>query len=385
MSRALDKLRRVVSPGRRFIPEVDGLRFVAIGLIFIYHVGELVRGSGLATTPPPWLLGQLSRTGYYGVDLFFAISGFVLALPFARQHLTGASPVRLRAYYMRRLTRLEPPYLVVLFSDFLIRGFATGDFGFWRHTLASAVYQHNLIYGVWSPTFGISWSLEVEVQFYLLAPFLSKIFLVRWPIIRRPALVTAIVVGAALCGSPRIERLNLSVLGHFHEFLVGFLLADLYVASWNESPKQSLWWDVVSMVGWPTLAGLVARRAHVNGLLPVVVFWVYYASFRGRLSRRVFSAPGLTTIGGMCYTIYLVHVSVIEAVVSLCVPLKRPASFGYMFAERMVVLLPSVLCVSLIFFLLIERPCMNSRWPWDLRAWLGARARRIAAARAGEG
>jgi peptidoglycan/LPS O-acetylase OafA/YrhL len=377
VSRPLDRLRRVVSPGRRFIPEVDGLRFVAVAGIVVYHVAEMLRESGLATAAPPRLLHYVTLTGYYSVDLFFGISGFVLALPFARQHLAGRPPVSLRAYYMRRLTRLEPPYLIALFSDYFIRAAATG-FGPWRDTLVSALYQHNIIYGIWSPVFGISWSLEIEVQFYMLAPLLSHIFLIRNMLLRRAVLLAAIVAGATLSGGFRLDRIYLSLLGHLHEFLVGFFLADLYVASWNESPKPGLLWDVVSLAAWPTLAALVLKRGNGSPLVPLAMLAAYGAAFRGRLSRRVFSAPVITTIGGMCYSIYLLHVSIIEAVLRLCEPLRHPASFTRMFALQACVLIPCILFVAVIFFLLMERPCMNPRWPADLRRWIDARLRRSA-------
>ena len=49
-----------------------------------------------------------------GVELFFIISGFILGLPFAKQYLAGGKQVRLGAYFLRRLTRLEPPYILIL-------------------------------------------------------------------------------------------------------------------------------------------------------------------------------------------------------------------------------------------------------------------------------
>jgi len=60
-------------------------------------------------------LNKVFSAGHNGVPLFFAISGFILSLPFARQGLGGGSPVSLRQYYIRRVTRIEPPYVIQLF------------------------------------------------------------------------------------------------------------------------------------------------------------------------------------------------------------------------------------------------------------------------------
>jgi peptidoglycan/LPS O-acetylase OafA/YrhL len=49
-----------------------------------------------------------------------------------------------------------------------------------------------------------------------------------------------------------------------------------------------------------------------------------------------------------------------------------------MFALQACVLIPCILFVAVIFFLLMERPCMNPRWPADLRRWIDARLRRSA-------
>ena len=57
---------------------------------------------------------SLLRTGHVGVQLFFIISGFVVALPFAMHHLADGKKVNLRRFFLRRLTRIEPPYMIAL-------------------------------------------------------------------------------------------------------------------------------------------------------------------------------------------------------------------------------------------------------------------------------
>src|SRR5882672_10637739 len=108
----LARLSRETSSGR-FIPEMDGLRFAAIGMVVLFHLnGYLIGKSQRYHSSPPssdWL-AQAALVGFRGVELFFVISGFILGLPFAAQHIEGRPPVGLRKYYVRRLTRLEPPY-----------------------------------------------------------------------------------------------------------------------------------------------------------------------------------------------------------------------------------------------------------------------------------
>ena len=129
--------------------------------------------------------------GFHGVDLFFVISGFILALPFAAHHLAGAPSVSLRKYYLRRLTRLEPPYFVSIFlllalSIWIHRRAASAIL---PHLAASLAYLHNVIYGTQSTVIGVAWSLEIEVQFYLLVPLLTLVFAIRDSRLRRSLLM----------------------------------------------------------------------------------------------------------------------------------------------------------------------------------------------------
>ena len=102
VDRLLSRFGRITS-GQKLIPEIDGLRFLAIGAVFAYHANTLAararaEASGWVEGDDlwPWLLensltASLSK-GFLGVDIFFAISGFILGLPFARHFRQGAPP-----------------------------------------------------------------------------------------------------------------------------------------------------------------------------------------------------------------------------------------------------------------------------------------------------
>ena len=115
------------------------------------------------------------------VEFFFVLSGFILALPFARHYIKFTKKVNLKSYFYRRLTRLEPPYIILMtvlcvayvYSDRIQITEAINSF------LASLVYSHNIIFN--SPSFinVVAWSLEIEIQFYILVPILSLLFSVK--------------------------------------------------------------------------------------------------------------------------------------------------------------------------------------------------------------
>ena len=182
---------------------MDGLRFAAIGMVILFHLnGYLTAKSPLYSAAPPhsdWL-AQAAIVGFRGVELFFVISGFILGLPFAAHYLKGAAPVNLRKYYLRRLTRLEPPYIVALLLLFILAAGIEGapPASFYPHLAASLFYLHSLIYGTFSPAMGVAWSLEIEVQFYILVPLLTLLFAIRNRKLRRSSI--AILILAALSG-----------------------------------------------------------------------------------------------------------------------------------------------------------------------------------------
>ena len=99
----------------------------------------------------------------------------VLSWGFPLHYLKGSAPVNLRRYYLRRLTHLEPPYIVALLLLFILAAGMEGapPASFYPHLPASLVYLHSLIYGTFSPAMGMAGSLEIEVQFSVLVPLLT--------------------------------------------------------------------------------------------------------------------------------------------------------------------------------------------------------------------
>jgi peptidoglycan/LPS O-acetylase OafA/YrhL len=366
----LERFGRIVTPGRRLIPQIDGLRFVAIASVFYYHIAHWLPVAKAGFGGPDFPLAVLMTVGRYGVELFFVISGFVLALPFVRARLGGGKPVSLRAYFLRRLTRLEPPYLLLLLAAFVIRVLAGENTAseLWPHLLAGMIYQHNNIYGEMNPVMGASWSLEVEVQFYTLTPILTGIFLLRRPKLRRGLLLLLILS----CGFVRYYisswRYYTCVFGHLHEFFAGYLLADLYVVDWREQPRESYAWDIVSLLAWTAIWPLVLYEDRVFPVLPLVVFAAYCGALRGPLSRRLFGNPWLVVIGGMCYTIYLAHGPIIDRGFALGMRVLPAFEFNSAFLLWSVLLTVPGLVISTILFAHLERPCMNPTWPSLLAA-----------------
>jgi peptidoglycan/LPS O-acetylase OafA/YrhL len=346
----LSGLLRRDTGGRAYIPEIDSFRFVAIVFVILYHL--LQKTHLYLLEDPSFMTSRLNR----GVQLFFTVSGFVLALPFAKFWLMQGKKVELKTYFLRRLTRIEPPYLVsvllCLAVLIVVKHQRVGVL--LPHFLATLFYMHSVIYAALSTINPVAWSLEVEIQFYLLVPLLVYVFAIRKTRLRRTVLVVATLAlsafGLSLNGHYRSDH---SIVGTLQFFVAGFLLADLYLL--NPPKVRTHLWDVAAVVGWYLV--LATDKQWWNLMMPLGLVAVYWSAFAGKLVNVLFRSRFTATIGGMCYSIYLIHQQIIGVVA------MKLHSRALIWAVSLGLI--SICCT--IFFLLVEKPCMDHQWPQKLR------------------
>ncbi len=365
-----------ITTGAKIIPEVEGLRFIAITTVFLFHLHEeilhrnterLIHGSF-----DSGLLAMLSKLGI-GVQLFFAISGFILALRFAQHGINNGPAVSLKSYFLRRLTRLEPPYIIALVLTMplaiLIAGGLRQTWGLLPHFVASATYTHGLFYKSRSFINSVSWSLEVEIQFYILAPLFGLVYKLRssW---QRYLIYIIATVGALVWQSFHATDVwQLFLPSYLQYFAAGFFLADIYVARWNGRPSVHWRGDVLSVLGWVSLATLLLAQGFWLSLLPVAILIAYTGAFTGIWTKSVLSNPVITTIGGMCYTIYLYHFSIIIVISRITFRAIVGHSFLLNLLIQLILLGAITLAASFLLFALFERPFMDKEWPQKTKAY----------------
>lgn len=367
----IPQLRRITSSGT-YVPEIDGLRFIAIMSVVCFHILRMTEIYTNARYQSPHSLlgaffGNMVDHGYRGVSLFFAISGFVLGLPFARHYLAGEKGVNLKAYFLRRVTRLEPPYIANLLIRLPLTPAAhnlTWAFVM-PHFFASLIYCHTLIYGEAPLVHGPSWSLEVEVQFYILAPLLAVIFFRKNDFVRYFSLL-AIIIGAGFLQVPHVNsvRAELSILNYGQYFLAGFLVADLYVTRLPKLPKSILW-DIAAVPLWCFVFSGSNTATHI--WIPLITVLLYCGAFQGVLIRWFLRRTWVATIGGMCYSIYLTHSLALQGAYKVFSKLPIHGWWPKLIVSE-ILIVPILLAVGTGFFLLIERPCMDKNWPQKLVA-----------------
>jgi hypothetical protein len=143
------RVRRITS-SEKYLPEIDGRRFVAVLSVVLYHLSGFLPNSR-AGLP---FHAAIVR-GYRGVNLFYVISGFVLGLPFASHYLAKARPASLRAYFNSTIDKVRASLHSQ--SPPLFPTQAASPRALLPHLGASVRYLHNLVYGDQSSINPVAW------------------------------------------------------------------------------------------------------------------------------------------------------------------------------------------------------------------------------------
>ncbi len=368
-----------------YVPEIDGLRFVAIFAVILFHAHMYYFQAPLIldfteVSPSRWVEYAIGK-GWYGVQLFFIISGFIICLPFALHQLRDGRDVSLKRFFIRRFKRIEIPYFIALTLSLLLmlsmhgRSFSE----LLPHYLAGLTYTHNIFYypdGGLNPLLPPAWTLELEIQFYLLAPFLSAIFALKSKFIRYAIFIASIII--LNIGIPTLHELfpqNVIFSKNFifynlPYFLMGMLIVDLFVTkksygkNENESstPKVRLMlWDCVGFISGAVVLGLLSFSEYSNLLVFSLGLFVL-SSLNSLYLKRLLSFRFCTIFGGMCYSIYLFHEHILSNSYYKLFPsfLDKYALHGLNYLGIFTMAF-WILIASIPFYLLIEKPFMNRK------------------------
>lgn len=229
------------------IPELDGLRGIAILLVLLRHAARPIADTHGGILPiGGWDVAVPLLNGWMGVDLFFVLSGFLIS-----HHLLQRWPDRLRIgfllrYWLKRVLRTFPAYYAVLCIV------AAGLLPFYQpeaRDFTAALVQHVLFLqdyfgSEFMPAF---WSLGVEEKFYLLCPF-ALWWLGRHPRRRQLWILAALALLPMLLRALALATLGVAdgdyaaffwtVRSPFHLALDGLWLGVLCALAWNWRPAS---------------------------------------------------------------------------------------------------------------------------------------------------
>ena len=172
---------------RRFYqPELDGLRFYAFLGVFALHTLPSEKGFySRLHLPIPWLWAAFAKSGGAGVDLFFALSAFLItSLLLKERQETGR--ISLRRFYVRRILRIWPLYfLMIALGIVLSHSIADQDLP-WYYVAGYLLFVGNWVHAIFGAPNSVCsplWTVSIEEQFYLIWPALMRMLTQRGMII----------------------------------------------------------------------------------------------------------------------------------------------------------------------------------------------------------
>lgn len=346
----------------KVIGELEGLRFLAIFVVLLQHLSErIIRSNNwiVDTVREDQLSFFISR-GTIGVFIFFAISGFIISIPVIKRAGTGRFIYK--DFAIKRMWRIVPPYMFWMTFFFLVLLLAGRHHGSETtlHFLASLFFSHNLIFGDYSWINPVAWSLEIELQFYLLAPFMILLWM-RIPSfqMRRWSLIgfTLMLMYIQYYNNWWHFPMKITLAGTLHYFLIGVGLAHEYLSG-KLNLKKSILFDISGVASIIIMAYTWTTEWWKSIIFIVMLAVLFISALNGRYFRRFLTFKVITIIGGMCYTIYLIHLPLFEGLVP---HLDFLATNSYLISLFMttVVLFGLLTLIAIPAFIFVEKRFMG--------------------------
>lgn len=345
----------------KYRADVDGLRAVAVVSVLLFHGG----------------IAALSG-GYVGVDVFFVISGFVIATKLAEE--IEEQKFSIANFYVRRIRRILPALIFVVFGSYvaaLVFFLPDAMEDFSKSVVATATFLSNMYFWKNSGYFETTaldrpllhtWSLAIEEQFYILIPIVLFLLLTR---ARRWAFLifagcTAASLGLSIFVTDKAPTANFFVLPtRAWELLLGVLVA---LAPWA-APSNRVLREAIALGGLGLIAFAILTYSSATpfpGLAAAApTFGTAALIYLGKNGARTFVASGLGTrpmvgIGLISYSLYLVHWPILV--------FARYALLRDLQGWEIAVALSASFALAYISYRYIETPFRRPRNPASRRA-----------------
>lgn len=318
------------------LPALDGARALFVLFVAAFHIWQqswltpaFAVGGRYITLDP------LLRSGYMWVDAMLMLSGFLLYLPYAASAEDGKPAPRILPFYKKRVLRIVPSYylcvlIMLVFVALPQKSYdVNGALSWWRmgrDLLAHGTFTHTLFQFSYtgSPLNGSLWTLGVEMQFYLIFPFLGRLFR-RWP-----TQVYLCMLAAALCYREWVRVQPDSTLifnqlpGQLEAYANGMLAAGVYTAL-KRRMKQDRWTRLlftavlcIAVCGiWQLVKGQAAcngydkirmgqmdRRFAMSGLCAICLLGLLYGA---RPLRLIFGNRFTAFLSAVSFQFYMWH------------------------------------------------------------------------------
>lgn len=297
--------------GIKYRSDIQGLRAIAVLAVIVFHLN------------PAWLPG-----GFVGVDIFLVISGFLIATILLQKKSKPEYKLTstVQYFYTSRIKRIAPAYYTVLIAATLVAAvlFLPADFAVYKDGLENAAYfNSNNFFATFGDYFELAnyeqpllhtWSLAIEIQFYLLAPFIFLLLpksILSW-FLPLGIISLVIVTEYQLRIVGNQQATYYSLIARLPAFLLGAWIA-LLIGSKNkylslEKYKHYLIWLSIGLIALafsqPKLTGYFPGIA---SLIPIVGAALIILLKSNNVLTPVLSSKVLVWVGALSYSLYLWH------------------------------------------------------------------------------
>jgi peptidoglycan/LPS O-acetylase OafA/YrhL len=331
----------VVQAGELRIARLEALRGIASLGVLISHAYIFSHG----IIPGPSLASRFIFSGGYGLNVFFAMTGYLLFWPFVKGR------VDLATYARNRVLRIVPLYVIAIAVLLIAQG---GDPDWWRFVLALQNYSSSTIASAKNLD-PLLWSVIVEMHFYLLLPLIA-IVARRWA-----GMAVLVALALALHGHSDAPLWKYNLPDTFVYFVVGMVLAMIRRELEDRRPRwlagpagQSFAWLAVSILIW-----LIAIDRYGDELLAAAASFFTVGAcvlpLRESALRRLLDWRPLVLTGVISYSLYVWHLPIMHA---LYVHVSTSGA-------AMLAILPGCLLVAVVSYRVIEAPFLRLRRRWS--------------------
>jgi peptidoglycan/LPS O-acetylase OafA/YrhL len=378
-----------VAPGRVRWRSIDSLRGLAASAVVFYHLWNRF-WPGVSTQDRPFALSThhdvsfwatfIFGFGYLGVDLFFVLSGFCIHLPQARRgYIHGKGSLSVADFASRRARRLFPAYLASLLLTSICLGIFPLAFHVFKHQPFNALTGFGIKDLLISAPFlqqfhpeslkfnGVYWTLIYEVSFYLFYPALLRVTR-RFGLL--PVALALLLAELTLHFWP--VPFPLFFLNRYFEWYLGFVAAEVVVGrGWRPSIKMLTFATpaLFALGFFSTCNGtlfpyrdLIFSTAFFGVLISTLTFSGRIAAWHlGHLFMRALEHPVQVLIGSFSYSLYLIHVPMIDVLWnSTQLATKYGIIGGYTAGLLAIACVPLLFPAAYLFYTAFERPFIKS-------------------------
>jgi peptidoglycan/LPS O-acetylase OafA/YrhL len=341
---------------------IDGLRGLAAIYVIMFHIV----GMPNPKLDTPYWVSPVIKMGGIGVTLFFILSAFSLCYTWRiHQGLEGGA----QQFYIRRFFRIAPLFYVMLIASSFRNYYLYGVPPTIEQLFLSLTFLFNFIPGHEEGFVWASWTIGVEMIFYLIFPFLRKL-INNWQDAFIFLMVTLVLAAAwehlvailPIADSLRPSYLKFGLIRHIPSFAIGMLVFFVYEKKFEDK-------ETPRITGWLLLSiWIFLYSCLLSGKLNILIDGLYWQGVMFSflilglliLPLKIFDNKLTDYWGERSYSIYLNHPNVVV----LCFPITRwiynqdlPMTVKY--SSVLAIVLVVVTLVSSFTYKWIEKPGMR--------------------------